>query len=257
MIGPMLDSPVDDASRADGKLPSTDTPPEAINLNVGGRELAGPERGFGQLWRKRYRVRLVGAAATPEEVIHRWRARFADYWPEGSDFYGSRPRIEAGEVAVINLEGPAGAPLATGVAVVRADDRSFTFITPQGHIFAGAITFSAYTADDDRRLPGVTVAQVESIIRAGDPLFEIGARLGVIYRREDEFWQQTLTRLAADFVARGQPVQIESTLLDRHVRWRAAGNVWHNSAIRTTLYLPIHGLRRLLGRERSTTKPDA
>ncbi len=76
----MSASPVDDPSAADGKLPNTDTPPEAINLNVGGRELAGPGRGFGQLWRKRYRVRLVGAEVTPEEVIRRWRARFADYY---------------------------------------------------------------------------------------------------------------------------------------------------------------------------------
>jgi len=252
----MSASPGDDPSTAGGKLPNTDTPPEAINLNVGGRELAGPSRGFGQLWRKRYRVRLAGANVTPEEVIRRWRARFADYWPEGSDFYGSRPRIETGEVAVINLEGPAGAPLATGIAVIRADDRSFAFMTPQGHIFAGTITFSAYTAADDHRFPGVTVAQVESLIRAGDPLFEIGARLGIIHRREDDFWARTLTRLAADFGVRGQPVEIDSTLLDDHIRWRAAGNIWHNAAIRTTLYWPIHGLRRLFGRGRSTKKSD-
>ena len=65
-----------------------------------------------------------------------------------------------------------------------------------------------------------------------------------------------LQRLAADFGVHGQPVEIESTLLDRHIRWRAAGNIWHNSAIRTTLYLPIHGLRRLFGGGRSKTKPN-
>ena len=54
--------------------------------------------------------------------------------------------------------------------------------------------------------------------------------------------------LAADFGVSNAPVQLESVLLDRRMRWRAAGNVWHNSAIRTTLYLPIHGLRRLLGK---------
>lgn len=248
----MSESPVDPTT-ADGKLPDTETPPDAINLNVSGRELAGPERGFGQLWRKTYRVRLTGADVTPQQVIGRWKTRFADYWPEGSNFYGSRPRIEAGEVAVINLEGPAGAPLATGVAVVHADAHSFAFVTPQGHIFAGAITFSAYRAGD---APGLAVAQVESIIRAGDPLFEIGARLGVIHRREDTFWQQTLTRLAADFGVHGQAVEMESALLDRRVRWRAAPNVWHNSAIRTTLYLPIHALRRLLGKAKRGKKSD-
>jgi hypothetical protein len=238
----MKESPADDPSTADGKLPSPETPPDAINLNVAGRELAGPERGFGQLWRKVYRVRLIGADVSPQEVIRRWRARFPDYWPEGSDFYGSRPRIEPGEVAVINLEGPAKAPLATGIAVVRADDRSFTFMTPQGHIFAGVITFSA------EREAGVTVAQVESVMRAGDPLFEVGVRLGVVHRREDTFWSQTLTRLAADFGVSGQPVEVRGELLDRRVRWSAAPNVWHNSAIRTTLYLPVHALRRLLGK---------
>ena len=100
----MSDPTADTPSTADGKLPDTDTPPDAINLNVSGKELAGPERGFGQLWRKTYRISLRGSSATPQEVIRRWKTNFSNYWPEGSDFYGSRPRIEAGEVAVINLE---------------------------------------------------------------------------------------------------------------------------------------------------------
>jgi hypothetical protein len=243
----MSTPPVDDSSSADGKLPDTETPPDAINLNVGGKELAGPQRGFGQLWRKTYRVRLPGASATPRELIARWKSRFSDYWPEGNDFYGSRPRIEQGEVAVINLTSPVGAPIATGVAVVHADEESFSFVTPQGHIFAGIIRFSAYRDAATGAAPA-TVAQVESTIRAGDPLFEIGARLGLVHRQEDTFWQKTLANLAADFGAPDAPVQMESVLLDRRMRWRAIGNVWHNSAIRTTLYLPIHGLRRLLGK---------
>jgi hypothetical protein len=87
-----------------------------------------------------------------------------------------------------------------------------------------------------------------SIVRAGDPLFEIGARLGIVHRQEDDFWRRTLTNLATDFGVSGQPVEMESDLLDRHMRWRATGNVWHNSVIRTTLYLPIHALRRILNR---------
>ena len=84
-----------------------------------------------------------------------------------------------------------------------------------------------------------------------------GARLGIVHRREDTFWQQTLTRLAADFGIHNQPVEMESALLDRRIRWRAAPNVWHNSAIRTTLYLPIHALRRLFGKGRRGANPDA
>jgi hypothetical protein len=238
----MTESKADDESTADGKLPDIETPPDAINLNVSGKELAGPELGFGQLWRKSYRIRLAGSSATPNEVIARWKKKFSDYWPEGSNFYGARPRIEEGEVAVINLEGPAGITIATGVAVVHSDEHSFSFITPQGHIFAGVIHF---TASRDGEL---TAAEVESVMRAGDPLFEIGARLGIIHRQEDNFWRETLRRLAADFGVHGQSVELASELIDRRVRWKAVTNVWHNSAIRTTLYLPIRALKRGMGR---------
>ncbi len=238
----MSEPTADESSTAAGKLPDTTAPPDAINLNVAGKQLAGPERGFGQLWRKAYRIRMAGADVTPRDVITRWKDNFPNYWPEGSDFYGSRPRIEAGEVALINIEGPAHAPIATGIAVVQADDDSFAFMTPQGHVFAGLLTFSAARDGD------ATAAQIVAVVRAGDPLFELGARLGVIHRQEDMFWQKTLARLAADFGVYGQRVEMKSELLDRRVRWSAALNVWHNSAIRTTLYLPIHMLRRVLGK---------
>lgn len=225
-----------------GKLPELETPPEAINVNVSGKELAGPQKGFGQLWRKTYRLELVGSPVSPDQLIRRWKTKFPDYWPEGSTFYGSRPRIEPGEVAVINLEGPAKSKIATGIKVIQSDDHSFSFITPQGHIFAGTITF--------RGVPGprATVAQIQSIIRASDPLFEIGARLGAVHKQEDAFWQQTLQNLAADFGVTGQPVRQETTLIDKRVQWSEAKNVWHNSAIRTTIYLPVHALKRLFGR---------
>ena len=38
--------------------------------------------------------------------------------------------------------------LSTGVMVLYADDESFTLMTPQGHMFAGWITFSATERDD-------------------------------------------------------------------------------------------------------------
>lgn len=232
----------DDKSMADGKLPDVETPPDAINLNVTGKELAGPELGFGQLWRKIYRIRLVGSPAIPTEVISRWKNKFPDYWPEGSSFYSTWPRIEEGEVAVINLEGPAGSTIATGVAVIHSDEHSFSFITPQGHIFAGVIHFSAHWDGEQ------SVAEIGTIMRAGDPLFEIGARLGIIHRQEDNFWRKTLTRLAADFGVHGQPVEFSRQLIDRRIRWRAVTNLWHNSAIRTTLYMPIQALKRGIGR---------
>ena len=42
------------------------------------------------------------------------------------------------------MTAPGGGPLiSTGVMVIFADDESFSFMTPQGHMFAGMITFSA------------------------------------------------------------------------------------------------------------------
>ena len=39
---------------------------------------------------------------------------------------------------------PGGMKVKTGVMVLYADEESFTLMTPEGHMFAGWITFSAY-----------------------------------------------------------------------------------------------------------------
>ena len=74
-------------------------PAKAMNLNVEGRRLVGPVQGFGQLWQKRYRIRLDGAAETPEEVIATWKSEFGSFWPKGNSFYGPITGIAPGEVA--------------------------------------------------------------------------------------------------------------------------------------------------------------
>lgn len=216
-------------------------PSQAINLNVDGRELTGPLQGFGQMWQKSYTVRLSGADVTPEQVIATWKARFGDFWPRGNRFYGSLQGITPGDVAVLNLAAPGGLPLSTGVLVIYADDNSFSFMTPQGHMFAGMITFSAYEED------GTTEAEVRALIRASDPIYEIGCRLGIVHRLEDNFWRETLEQLAAHFGVNGQ-VQIQTSRVDDKVQWRRAGNVWHNAAIRSALYAPLRALRLLLRR---------
>ena len=69
-------------SNADGwakpvdKLKVSESPKEAINLNVEGRQLSGLTHGFGQLWQKTYKVRLSGIEVTPDEVITAWKANF-------------------------------------------------------------------------------------------------------------------------------------------------------------------------------------
>jgi hypothetical protein len=105
-------------------------------------------------------------------------------------------------------------------------------------MFGGMITFSAYQEQ------GTTVAQVQALLRASDPLFEITVRLGIAVRPEDQFWQGALKNLAAHFGVQGQPVSQQAVLLDRSLQWSAAKNTWYNGAIRGALHMPVRWLRR-------------
>jgi hypothetical protein len=218
-------------------LKVTGLPREAININVDGRKLTGPLQGFGQLWQKTYKVRLSGSSATPEQVIARWRSNFPAYWPKGNRFYAPLTNIEPGHVAVLNLDMPGGMALSTGVIVIYADERSFSFMCPAGHMFGGMITFSADLED------GVTVAQAQVLIRANDPLWEVVMRLGG-FKKEDVFWQATLENLAADHGVLTQ-VQQQTTLVDPRLQWSEAKNIWYNAAIRSTLYMFTWPVRRV------------
>jgi hypothetical protein len=232
------------------RLKVSGMPEGAINLNVEGRQITNPLQGFGQLWQKTYRVRLSGARVAPQEVITVWRAHFSEFWPEGNRFYARLTNIEPGEVALLNLagpggmKGPGGAPLiSTGVLVIYADDESFSFLTPQGHMFNGLITFNSF--DDD----GVTVAQVQAMVRASDPIYEMSFRLGFGHKAEDQFWLATLENLAARFNVKTQARQ-EVALIDPRVQWSQARNVWHNAAIRTGFYYlgaPVRWVKKKLG----------
>ena len=156
-------------------------PTGALNLNVQGRRAMSPLQGFGQLWQKTFRIRLHGAQVTPAEVITTWKERFPTFWPKWDRFYLPLTGLAPGEVALINMvipgDLPHGLPLSTGVLVLYADEESFTFMNPQGHMFAGWITFSAYEEE------GYTVAQIQMLIRPNDLAYELGFRLfTVLYR---------------------------------------------------------------------------
>ena len=224
-------------------LKVTGVPSQALNLNVEGRQAVGALQGFGQMWQKIYRLRLKSAGVTPAEVIKIWKANFASFWPKWDHFYAPLTGIAPGEVALINMlipgDLPVGLPLSTGVLILYADEESFTFMTPQGHTFAGWITFSAYEEDGD------TVVQAQMLMRAFDIIYEIGFRLGAT-KSEDAFWQHTLkalgTRLGVD-----EPVEISKTCLDPKLQWAQFWNVWQNGLIRTVLYkvaTPILWVRR-------------
>lgn len=231
------------AQRVD-ELKAPDAPPEALNLNVAGRRAVGPLQGFGQLWQKTFRIRLEGASVTPAEVIAEWRAELPRFKPAENRFYPSRGGIAPGEVVLINAWTPGG-PIATGVVVLYADDESFSLMTPEGHPEAGWVTMSAYTEE------GVTVAQVQGLARASDPIYELAFRV-MGSRLQDYIWEHVLTELAAHFGVRGQPVEVDRQLLDAKVQWRRAGNVWHNAQIWTLLYrliAPVRWLWKRLRRE--------
>jgi hypothetical protein len=175
-------------------------------------------------------VELPDVAVTPAKVISTWKQRFGSFWPSSARFYGPLTSIAPGDVALLNLSVAGGVKVSTGILVLYADEESFTFMTPQGHSFAGWITFSADPASD-----GATAAQVQLLVRANDPLYELTMPFG-LSRLEDRFWQQTMTNLARHFGVAAPVVAATVVCVDRHRQWRKVGNVWHNAAIRSGLY---------------------
>src|SRR5438132_4299062 len=142
-----------------------EVPAEAVNLNVEGRRVAAMAGGFGKMFQVTYKIRLEGTDATPQDVVTVWKANFASFWPKKNKFFGSTAPIAPGDVALLNVK-TGGVKTSTGILVLYADDESFSFMTPEGHMFNGMITFSAFDAG------GVTVAQVQGLIRAQDPMYE-------------------------------------------------------------------------------------
>src|SRR5215210_7351761 len=148
-------------------------PAGAMKINVEGRRVVGPLQGFGTLWQKTYQVRLHGENLTPAEVVQVWKARFAEFQPPQNRFFPVGAGVAPGDVVLINAS-LQGMPVGTGVMVLYADDESFTLMTPQGHPESGWVTFSAFP---DEAAEGTIVAQVQSMARANDPVYEVGFRL--------------------------------------------------------------------------------
>src|SRR3954452_2870045 len=221
-------------------LKVAEVPDGAVAINVEGKRLAGPIQGFGKMWQKTYQVRLPQEKVSATDLIATWKQRFPEFWPEGNSFYAPLTGIEPGEVALIGMTLPGRMKLSTGVMVLYADHESFTLMTPQGHMFAGWITFSARREGDD------VVAQAQVLMRASDPIFELGLLLGG-HRQEDVFWQRTLIRLATHLGRPDSAVETSVVCVDRNRQWKRWGNVRHSSAIRSSIYMlgePVRELRR-------------
>ena len=210
------------------KLEVSDVPAGAANVNVQGRREVGALQGFGKLWQKTYRVRLTGAKVTPEEVVQVWKEHFPEFQPPNSRFYPSMAGVAPGEVLFISAS-VGGMPVYTGVRVIYADDESFTVMTPEGHPESGWNTFSAYRDED-----GTTVAQIQSLARANDPIYELGFRI-VGSTTQERIWTHVLKSLAAHFGV-NEPVSLEKICVDPKLQWSQAKNVWHNAGARSMPY---------------------
>jgi len=210
---------------------------------VSGRRLSGPLQGFGQLWQKTFRVRIEGVEISPEELVAAWKASFASFWPSQGRFYGPLAGIAPGEVALLDVIPLPGAPvrLSSGILVIYADDESFTFMTPEGHMLSAWITFSAFRDGD------VTIAQAQALERTSDPFDEVAYKFGVS-RMNNTFWSKTLENLARHVGVAEPLVTAQIVCVDKRRQWRHARNIRYSATLRTarrTLTAPV---RKLSGR---------
>ena len=211
----------------------------AWNANVRGHRLNPANGGFGRLFQKTFTVALAGASASPQAVIATWKAHFAEFWPKGQRMFLPAGGIAPGEVGLINANIPGAPTMATGILVIYADDVSFSFMSPEGHPFAGPLTFSAFVED------GVTVAQVHELTRASDPFWEIAMMMPVLGERmQNDIWRSTLRNLAARYGVADAVVRSKIVCVDGRRQWRHAQNIWHNAAIRSGIGAPARWMRR-------------
>jgi pyruvate/2-oxoglutarate dehydrogenase complex dihydrolipoamide dehydrogenase (E3) component/anti-anti-sigma regulatory factor len=216
-------------------------PAKAVNLNVAGRRIVGAVAGFGRLWQKRYQLRVRGLNAAPESLMKELRENFVSLQPPFNRFYVGADGLRPGAVVLFDASTPGGL-ISSGVLVMYADERSFTFITPQGHPESGWITFSAFEGRD-----GTPIVEILGLARANDPVYEsayrtLGSRIQV------KIWTHILAAFAMQL---GVPAEItvEKVCVDPKVQWSQAGNVWYNAQVRTFLHIPRRWVGRLMTRE--------
>lgn len=226
------------------RLAMKDVPAGATDLNVAGRRLHGVTGGFGRLSQKTFSVRLGGASVTPQDVIRVWKEHFGEFWPSKRRMYLPVTGIAPGEVGLIDDAAtvPIGPALKTGIMVIYADDESFSFMQPEGHPFAGPVTFSAHDEG------GTTVVQVQEFTRASDPFWELAMMMPVLGdRMQNQIWRGTLRSLAAHFGIDEPEVRSRIVIIDDRRQWSNWKNIVNNAGIRSTIYAMTRPFRALLG----------
>ena len=220
------------------KIEIDQVPDGVTAINVQGRPTVGALQGFGQLWKKTYRVRLTGVKRTVAEVMQIWKEHFPEFQPAGNSFYPPSGGLEPGKVMLIDsplpvvpplYDRPGVVPMTSGVMIMYSDDESFAVMTPEGFPVAGWNNFSVYEED------GSLVAQVQSYERASDPIYEFGFRFMGGAKRQEFIWVHVLT-LLANFLGVKSQVTMARECLDPKMQWDFAGKIWQNAGIRTTFY---------------------
>jgi hypothetical protein len=234
------------------KLDVQDYVPEGVTaVSIQGRQPAGALQGFGQLWKKTYKVRLEGVEKTPAEVMQVWKEKFPEFQPPGNRFYPPAEGVSPGKVMFIDsplpvvpprYDKPGVVPMTSGVMVLYADDESFGVMTPEGFPVSGWNNFSVFDED------GCLVAQVQSYERASDPIYEFGFRFMGGANRQEFIWVHVLTQLAQYHGVTAEVTKVRECM-DPSLQWAYAGKIWHNAGIRTTLYKLAAPVRWLTGKK--------
>lgn len=170
--------------------------------------------------------------------MHLIKSRLSSLWPRQGKFYQPMRGIREGEVAGVDV-GVGPVTLSTGVVVAESTPTSFTLLSPEGHMFAGWNRFSVERGD------GGVVVSLEIVMRASDPLYEIGLSCGG-HRTEERFWADFLWNVAALYGQR-PPVRVRRRLLSRRRQWSRWTNISKNAAIRTALRKATSLVRRRRG----------
>ena len=217
------------------KLAVAKTSPEAVNLNVHGRRTAGPLQGFGQLWEKTYTIDLSDSKLNPEQIISVLKNKFPEFQPPQNRFYPTETGIKPGEIVLINASTPGGM-VATGVMVLYAAPRTFTFITPQGHPEAGWVTFRSFEKE------GRIIMQVQGLARASDPVYEAAFRIAGS-NLQQQIWTFLLESLAKHTGSKSK-AEFHKQCLDKSLQWSQFFNIFRNAQIISMIYSLTHPVRR-------------
>lgn len=206
------------------RLHVTERPEGAFTKNMDKRRLLGQLQGFGPMWEKTYWLDIKKPGLKAEDVIKAMQGHFLEFQPPENSFYPTSKGIAPGEMIFIDSKTPGGI-VSTGVMVLYMDDRSFTFITPQGHPEAGWITFSVEERADS------VYAQIQGLVRASDPFFELAFTIAGS-KFQETIWKHVLSSLAK-YLGAEETVQMKKYRPAVDLQWSKSGNIWYNSQIRS------------------------